>query len=304
MKKILLGLVILCVVAGNAFAAETITITRRENWGASRVTYGTVQYAVEPYVTGGITLSASELGLTAVKSFVVAGINSSVYSYDYDYDNGTMKIYYTAGGPNRPAATPATSDYFTVTDDNDAATNGKLLVVGALTNGGAYFGYMDATGVTSAATAYYSLFSAADSVTTIGAVDSTRAAFHELAVLIHADTVFFDDDAAFAYDALMYSGAGLGSMGDIHIPFGDGNFIKIRKRTNSQITVAAALPLYYDENAGLDDKLLSVTDGNADGTFMLSRTYTSLPYYQPLLGDEIASASSVTVTIRFIAVGY
>ena len=304
MKKILLGLVILCMMVGNAFATESITITRRENWGASRVTYGMVQYVSEPYVTGGLTLSASELGLTAVKSFVVAGISSSVYSYAYDYTNGTMQIYYTDGGPGKPAATAATSDYFAVTDDNDAATNGKLLVVGALTNGGAYFGYMDATGVTSAATAFYSLFSAADSVTTIGAVDSVRASFHELAVLIHADTIFFDDDATLASNALMYSGIGLGDMGDIYIPFGDGNFIKIAKKTNSQITVAAALPLYYDENGGLDDKLLSVTNGNADGTFEVSPTYTSLAYYQPLLGGEITTDHTVTVTVHFIAVGY
>lgn len=292
------------MMVGNAFATESITITRRENWGASRVTYGMVQYAAEPYVTGGLTLSASELGLTAVKSFVVAGISSSVYSYAYDYTNGTMQIYYTDGGPGKPAATAATSDYFAVTDDNDAATNGKLLVVGALTNGGAYFGYMDATGVTSAATAFYSLFSAADSVTTIGAVDSVRASFHELAVLIHADTIFFDDDATLASNALMYSGIGLGDMGDIYIPFGDGNFIKIAKKTNSQITVAAALPLYYDENGGLDDKLLSVTNGNADGTFEVSPTYTSLAYYQPLLGGEITTDHTVTVTVHFIAVGY
>ena len=303
MKKILLGFVMLCVMAGNAFAAREITISKSENWGGTRVTYGYITYISEVYTTGGNSLTARDLRLDNLKVLTFSSINSAVYSYVYDYTNSTIVVYFTENNPNEAAASPATSDYFIVTDDNSADSNGKLLVIGATNGGDGYFGYMDATGVTSAATAYYSLFSAADSTTTIGAVDSTRAIFHELAVLIHADTIFFDDDATNSWDRLMYSGIGLGDMGDIYIPFDDGNFIKIAKKTNSQITQAAALPLYYDENGGLDDKLLSTTDGNANSTFSVDRTYTFLTLYNPYGSEEIADGTTVTVTVHFIAIG-
>ena len=306
MKKILLGLVILCMFAGNAMAvgsSTSVTILKRNNEGASRVVYGYITYASESYVTLGMELTPRDLGLDAIRNLTVSGVSSSTIGYNYDYTNEKIRLYYTENNPYEPTASPATNDYFIVTDDNSAATNGKLLVIGATNGGDPYFGYMDATGVTSAATAHYSYFTAADSVTSIGVVDSTRAIFHELGVLIHADTIFFDDNATNSYDRLMYSGTGLGDMGDIYIPFDNGNMIKITKKTNSQITQAAALPLYFDENAGLDDKLLSVTNGNANSTFSCDITYTFLPQYNPVGTEEIPNGASVTAIVYFMAVG-
>ena len=305
MKKILLGLVILSLFATNAFAATTVTILKRENWGASRITYGYVTISATTYTTGGIALTARSIGLDNVKVFTISDSNTPVYEYQYDYTNGKLKIYFRKTSASAPAASPATTDYFTVVDDNSAATNGKLLAV--CTNGtgagpNAYFGYVDGTGVTSAATIAYSRFSAADAATTIAPLDTVNCALMLRANLVNGDTLFFDDDATNAYDRLMYSGTGLGNMGDLYVTFGNGNLLKIAKKTNSQITVAAALPLYFDEDATINLKLLSVTDGDANSTFSADPTYTSLPYFNNA-ALEYTTATAVTATVYFIAVG-
>jgi len=305
MKKILLGLVILSLFATNAFAADlSITITKRENWGGSRVVYGSIIAVLTPYTTGGLSVTPRLLGMDQIKNFNFSGINSAVYSFEYDYTNNTVLIYYTNIAPGDPAASPATSDYFIVTDDNSAASNGKLL---AVTPGPAaphaFLTYIDGTGVADQDTKLYEVFAAADSATTIMVVDSTNSPTKLRVGIVSGDTLFFDDNATLASDRLMYSGTGLGNMGDLFIPFGNGNFIKVAKKTNSQITVAAALPLYYDEDGGLDDKLLSVTNGNANSTFSVSPTYTSLAYFNPVKGSEVANATTVTVTTYFVAIG-
>ena len=103
----------------------------------------------------------------------------------------------------------------------------------------------------------------------------------------------------------MYSGTALGDMGDLYIPFDNGNFIKVAKKTNSQISAAAASAVYFDaDGTELDMKFVSNSTPNANSTFSVSPTYGSLMYYQPLLGSEVRSAASVTVTVHFIAVGY
>ena len=306
MKKILLGLVILSLFATNAFAADlSITITKRENWGGSRVVYGSIIAVLTPYTTGGLSVTPRLLGMDQIKNFNFSGINSAVYSFEYDYTNNTVLIYYTNSAPGDPAAVPATSDKFNVTDDDDP--DGTILFI---TTGAGVFAELGAYTATqlpaSAAEKMYPYISAMDSVTTIPVRHDTTTSVPAVrlrAGLTNADTLWFDDDATLSSDRLMYSGQGLGNMGDLFIPFGNGNFIKVAKKTNSQITVAAASVLYYDESEGLDDKLHSTTDGDADAIFSVDPTYASLPYFNPVKGSEVANATTVTVTTYFVAVG-
>ena len=302
MKKILLALVIL-MFASNSFAADlAVTITKRQNEGASRVTYGYITADETAYTTGGLSVTARMLGLDNINSLTFGSISSSIYSYLYDYTNSTVLIYETNLAPNEPVAVSAAADKFNVIDDNSASSNGKLLVISATNKGDPYFGYMDSTGVASAATSAYPHIAADDSVTIISAVDSTNGLFYMRAVLIHADTIFFDDNGT-QYNRLLYSGTGLGNMGDLYIPFGDGNLIKIRQKSNSQITQALGVPLYFDEDAHIANKILCTTTANADSYFGADITYGHLPYYNPLVGSELTNGTSISVVVRFMAVG-
>ena len=303
MKRILLALVMLVVFATAASADATYTITERVNWGNKRVTFGYVQFSGEAYVTGGIAVTARNLGLDNVDRLIIGDMTNPSYGWKFDYENMKMIIYMAETNEYEPAASPATSDYFVVNDDNSAASNCKLLVVFGTSSNHMMLGYMDATGVTNGATSHYPLIAAADSSSVIAAVDSSNGFFFEREELIYADTLFFDDDATNPYDALMYSGIGLGDMGNLYIPFDNGNYIKVLKKTNSQITQAGASALYFDENAGLDDKILSVCDGNEDSTFEVDPTYTSLPLYNPYTSEQVASGTSITAQVYFMAIG-
>jgi len=304
MKKILLGLVILSMFAGNAFAADlAVTITKRQHEGASRVTYGYITAAITPYTTGGISVTPRMLGLDNVTNITFSSISSATYSYVYDYSNETLILYYTRLGIGKPAVVPVAADVFIVNDDNAAASNGKLVCVSAY--GGASGGilsYLDDMGG-GAALLTASVIAASDSTTTLALADSNGCLVGLRTGVCGGDTVFFDDNATLTYEALFYSGSGLGDMGTIYIPYGNGNFIQVLKKTNSQILQANALPLYFVEASHIANKFESVTNGNADGTFSVSQSYTSLPYFHPILGTEILDGVTVSVKVYFMAVG-
>lgn len=301
MKKILLGLVILCMFAGSAFA-QTVTILKRENWGGSRVVYGYIEFSGS-YTTGGITLSARSLGLDNLKEIVVADLSSPAYGWKYDYDTNKILLYYTENNIYEP--TGAAADVFIVNDDNGAASNGKLVCVSAFGGApGGHLMYLDSAGGSSA-DLRVAVVSASDSTTTMVLSDSLSSPAGERgdSGIIGGDTLFFDDDATNAYEALFYTGDGLGDMGDIRIPFGRGSYIKVLHKTRSQIHVANALPLYYVEASHIANKFESVTNGNADGTFECERDYTSLVLYNPWSHEQVGTGTSFIASVRFIAIG-
>lgn len=303
MKKILLGLVILCMVAGNAFATQTVTILKRENWGASRITYGEITHISESYTAEGVTLSARTLGLDNMKILSITGIGSAVYSYAYDYTNEKMLLYYSNNNDNKPASSPATSDYFIVTDDNSADSNGEPLLISPIAGTYAQFVVADGFNVSGSGDYTQVYLAAADSSTLMAVGDTTTTWVALRDKWIFADTLFFDDDATLASDRLMYSGTQMGNHGDFYVPFGNGNFIKVLKKTSLHIYTAGAQPLYWDIDGGLDDKLLSVCEGNANSTFSVDWKYSSLPAYYQIGSTELRDGTSYTVQFRFIAVG-
>ena len=308
MKKILLGLVIL-MLASNAFAADlAITITKHENWGGSRITYGYITASATTYPSGGFAVSARDLRLSNVNNLTFGSVSSAVYSYAYDYTNGTIQVYYTDNGIGEPAVSPATADKFNVVNTSGAdSTTGAAEMVWVSTNSSAhaFFGTMKSKTAVTLATVDYCKVLAADSVTALAVNHDTVTTtsvtcYVELA---GADTLYFDADGSVG-SRLLYSGSGLGDMGDLFVPFDNGNFIKVRKRTSSQIYQATARPVYFDsDGTELDMKFVSNNSPNANSTFSVDTDYSSLPYFNPILGSEIATGTPTTVTVYFVAVG-
>jgi hypothetical protein len=312
MKKILLALVILSMFAVDAFAfgsLTTVTIVKRENWGASRVVYGYLTYAAEPYVALGMELTARDLGISNINEIVVSGMSSSTIGWNYDYTNEKIRLYYAENSNSEPTTTPTTADYFHVVNTSTAdstTTSGGMVWISTNSSALAYLGTMAAKISTSSATKNSCITMAADSVSTLIVAHDTVTAIHvtEVESLAGADTVYFDANATNSYDRLMYSGSGLGNMGDLYIPYDNGNYIKVAKKTSLEIYTAAARPLYFDaDGTALDMKFVSNCSPNANSTFSVDQAYTSLVNYNPYGTEEVADGTTVTAVVRFIAIG-
>ncbi|MFV9677967.1 MAG: hypothetical protein ACNYVW_10015 [Methanosarcinales archaeon] len=300
MKKILLGLVILCMMATSA-SAITITITKKENWGGSRVVYGYMAIN-DTYTDTGISLTPRALGLSNITNLVVSDISSPVFGWLYDYDNETVRIYRSENSIFDPDLIPATSDSFTVTDA-ETPTNEKLLCVSSFSGGpSAHFAVFDAKTAISSATKAYQHFSAADGATTVAVLDTTLSPLCNLDGVSCGDTLYFDEDAENNYSSLMYSGTGMGDRGHLYIPFGDGNYIKVAKQTSLEIYTAGAVALYYKDDSALGAKVIA--DLSANSGFSVDPYFTALTLYLPGSTKEIPVGTGVNITsVRFIAIG-
>lgn len=300
-KKLIFIPFILCLLATNLYAASVVTFEGRSVFGNKFVKWGYITITGS-YATGGIALTPSQLELTNVAKLMFFNNPTAAfvdYEYAYNYSGQKMLMFYRSDKNNLPTGASDNSDKFIVNDDNSAASNGKLLVVSVLSGCYGHLERID-NAPTTPAQLKHSWLGAADSSTVIAVLDTIQGVCQLRGKICFGDTLFFDDDASAADSRLMYSGSNLGDLGTIYIPYNDGDFIKVLKKTNVQITAAKALALYFDENVGLDDKLLSVTNGNADSHFYVDDTYSSLSPYST---TEVSSGTTVAGYVYFFVIG-
>lgn len=311
-KKLIAAFVVLVFFAGTAMAGTaTLTNVTRTTWGNKRIVMGTMTIS-GAYGASGISCAPSKFGLRVVENvFFMPTVGYT--QFNLSWESSYVKVDYAEANTNKPATTTvAAADTFKVKNKALTAADAETLLVtiSPLFGCGPYatFVALGAIQGDTEAKKDYNKFFAADSVTGVFVNDTVTCPQVGLldASIVNADTVFFDYNTANRGSRLMYSGSNLGNMGDLYVPFRDGNFIKVTKATNSAITVAVAKPLYFvraDANLD-DDKLQCDVAGAIDNSngFMADSTYTSLPRYRPY-PTTMSSTWPITAVVKFIAIG-
>lgn len=311
-KKLIVALVALSFCASTAMAGTaTLSSVTRTTWGNKRVVMGTMTIS-GAYGASGISCAPSKFGLRVVQNvFFMPTVGYT--QYNFSWESSYVKVDYAELNTNKPATTTvATSDTFIVKNKALTASDAEtLLVTVSPLFGAAPYATLVALGSVQGDTEAkknYNKFTASDDATACFMNDTITCPQVGVldASIVNADTVFFDYNGTDRASRLYYSGTNLGNMGDLYMPFGNGNFIKIAKATNSAITVANAKPLYFvraDADLGAD-KLQCDAQGALDNTngFMADSTYTSLPRYRPY-PTTMSSTWPITAVVKFIAIG-
>jgi len=316
-KKLLVLASLIVFMFSNAYGGvTTVSSLKHTTWGNYRVTMGTLTVAGS-YGANGVALTPRQLGLTTVFRTIIMPYSGSVSSVNTDwYYNGStyLKGYQRNTNTFKPVNTsPAASDSLIIFNKaiggGDAETTNVFV---ALTGASPPFAGLltrDAMGVAGLATSNYDKFCNADSSIQMIMCDTTLdfPRVKQLGSLWNADTLFFDYNATDAASRFMYTGTMLGPSGpDLYIPFGEANFIKVKKITGATRYSSGAVPVYYVRtNTNLcRQKLMSDVVGsirNYNGA-LADSTYTCLPrYFSP--GTEIESGRVCTALLYFIAIG-
>ena len=311
MKRLIIAMLAVLMFASTAYGADCsidVTVKHIDYWSGATVCYGyiTIEEGSCTYPIEGMSLTPAMLGMAQIDDISFTRMSGM---YDVLYNSTSTLLFLTQppGNTTVVTAAPVTtdSDRFIVTDNNDAATAGKLLCVMPVPGASmAQLGILDAMGGTTKAHRAYCFIAAADSATYIAVTDTVESELALLAGPMYGDTLFFDDNATNSYEALFYSGNGLGDMGTLYIPYSNGRVIAVLKKTGAQMYAASAVPLYFDEDGGLDDKILAVCTSNANSDFSADITYTSLAGYagkNAILPDNTAITSDITYW--FLAIG-
>lgn len=311
MKRLIIAMLAIVFFAGTAYCDDSaLTVTDKSmdvmaSFG-TRIVYGYITLSAGDYPSTGWELDAGDFGMHEIESISFSHRSGDAYATVFS-SGSRLLLTQTPANTTVVTAAPVTtdSDRFIVTDDNSAASNGKLMCImptpGTST---AQIGIVDSSfGATTSAHIKYGFFAAADSATLIGCVDTVYSQLGLLAHPVFGDTLYFDDDATNSYERLMYSGTSLGDQGTLYVQYSNGRMLQVLKKTTSEICQAAALALYFDENGGLDDKVLSITDSDEDSEFSADITYTSLAkYYRALIAVPVGTVLTET-TYWFTAIG-
>lgn len=318
MFKKITCLAIAVLFAANVVMAGTasVSITQSTIWGNKRVTYGIITYSG---LGATVTCTASQLGLTKVDYIMFFEYGSGSYGNDYNlvWADGAITPLVKAN----TAANFIPGTHTNYPEGDSVNVHNKALVAAdqetsnvyvTLPSGGgswAALGAFTTVGGTTEALKSYSMFMAADSSRQFFMGDTLDHPAVRLldASWVNADTVYFDYNGTDATARLMYSGTNLGDQGDLYVPFGTGKFIKIAKKTNSQITQAVAKPLYFvraDADYD-DDKLMSDVLGAVDNYngFLADSTYTSLPRFIENTTTRYTSTAYISFARYFVAIG-
>jgi len=294
-KKVLLSLIIVAMLALNASATVTVTIDKRDTKGSEKVNHGSIAVSSETYATGGFALSAASLGLDKVDHITLTA-HTANYEFVYDYTNGKVLAYYRR--VNSSMYTAVSGDSFFVLDDNDAATNGVPVALDPFNV--PYGRFVALAGDLGAAGWTY----ARDSSSVLAMGDTIHQA--EIGFLseaiVGADSIFWDEDGT--TDRLYHSGSVSGIVKDIYVPYGgiECRLLKVKYAANA---AALGVCLYWDhDETEKDQKFTAVAVGNADGRFAANSTYTAMSTRIVSNVAEFNNGSSLTgVTIYFIAYG-
>jgi len=296
MKKLLLAMVIVVFWAVNSFATATVTISKYDVWGSSRVVIGYITISGEAYATGGISLPASSFGLSHIKHITLHPFGTGTYSrvrYIYDYTNSKL-IAIESPNSGTTMFTASQADSFFVLDADNAA-NERPVVVRATTPP-----YAILVGVQGALTTNAFVL-ARDSSTVLPIFDTVLVGDVGLNVgVVGGDTVFYDEDGT---DRLLYNGTVQGNKGDLYVSYGSasGRLIKIAYSATAR---TAGVPLYWDhDQSAADEKFTAVSPTNADGRFFATATYTALPYRITSGAEYKNGATLGNTTVYFVAIG-
>ncbi len=106
----------------------SLTFTRDSNypemsWGAFKVVFGKMAFDSN-YLTGGLTLSAGQVGAVGIFNAIIP--TNSGYVFDYDQTTGKVKVADSAGGTL--TSTPFAADTINIVDDAAAATKNPVFL--------------------------------------------------------------------------------------------------------------------------------------------------------------------------------
>lgn len=298
LKKILVGVMALSLVASSVFATVTGSSITRTTWGNKRVTMGTLTIALASPNASGIAVTAKNVGLTSIDELIILQ-NASYLEYDWTFTksgSGGYLVPIRRGWlDNEQVVVNTVQDSFAcssvVTMATDADTTVMLIspTVGNLArfvsggcNATTAATYNDAQFTNAGATLYGNM---ADTVDT-GVLLRAR--------WLHADTVFFDYNADVG-SRLAYCGTSLGNMGDLYVPWYDGKMIKVKYMTGAQMYAAgiggSTGYMMYCKNGTNPAKFVWK---DAAGATITNGFHATIP--------NVATAS-FTAVVKFIAIG-
>lgn len=296
MKKFLIPFLLVMVLGTQAFAAASVTITKADTWGSTKVVYGYVTITGN-YSAGGYSVSAADLGGSEVLAFHATqdGANADAYNsiWHYNYSTNYLKAYMGGvGHTHTVAANTITCDTLTIQDDDSADSNGGLLYVCSFDGTTAWF----EADVAAAAQAMLN-----DSSTAFAVIDSTHTMI---------DTVYFDDDYATADRRLMYSGNSIKGGNDLYVPYGTGGkALCVRYASNAG---ASGVAVYFDhDGSAVDERVLCTTANDADADVygddarycgLSLETSTSASATTTAFTDEYLTGTALSATVKFIAI--
>lgn len=294
-KKVLLSLIIVAMLALNASATITVTIEKRDVYGSQRTVRGYVTLTDETYATGGFALSAASLGLHSVEKIdLVPGTGAYAHDAIYDYTNEKVKVYFRLSGMSATATYSSADTFFVL--DADAAANERPIVIDAVAAPIARL--VASTGALGSEAFVF----ARDSSTILSILDTVRAPnVGELSeAMVGGDTLYFDEDGSYR---LYYSGSVLGNLGDLYVPYG-GVVCKVFRVAYAANAGALGVPVYFDHNeAEKDQKFTFVSPTDADGSFTGTLTYSYLNR-RVLSSEEYTNGGSLaSYVLHFIAYG-
>lgn len=324
-KKLAIGMLLLAVMSASV-EAVTITFTDKEYriWGNKRVVTGTVTL-IGPYSATAFSFSPASIGLGEIEYvfFTSIGYGTNTYTPYWDGTSGYIHLTENTINEYKPLVTPtSSSDSLDVMVKPFVASDADTSVVFVSMLAGSTNPFLGIIGASispsTSATKWDPYVWMADSITAIAIIGDTASTYpftRLRGVLSCADTVFFDYNGTTKTSRLMYSGTGLGNMGDLFIPVGcatgsglttrTGRFIKICKVSNSERTAAAAKPLHFiHASTAMDDKLI-IDAGYASDIVcgvLVDTTYTSLPYFHTV-GLAPQTGRSISVEFKFMAIG-
>ena len=293
----------------------TVSAVTKTTWGNKRVAMGTITIT-GAYGANGIACTAHSLGLNKVEGviFMSSGTGDSwIPKWSGGYI--TLTVPYNSATSFRAATSAiAAGDSFKVHNKALAAADQEtcdvyVTVVPGTSGSIAAIGGLTTVGGTTEGTALYSMFMAADSSTRMILGDTLDHPWVRIldGTLVNADTLYFDYNGSDRTARLMYSGTNLSNLGDLYVPYKNGKFIKIAKKTGATLYAAGAKPVYfvraqtdYDEHKLWCDATGSIDNLNG---FIADSTYTTLPRFRTNYAAPYASTESITAVYYYVAVG-
>lgn len=271
MRKLIMALV-LCFIAYDANAALTVSNLQRHKNNDQWIITGDIAFD-SSYLTGGESLTASLIGLSQISDFEIKS-PSGLYQFETSVASGAASATIKTSYRGLTAAVQS----IVVTDDNTAATNGKVVVVESVDG---VYGYLNAQ-ITADGTgrlaASGSVYVVRDDTTT-GSMDSI---------------LYFDEDAANVDERFL---SNFKSKSDHYVNVGGGQCIKVK---HSATASAAGVKVYFDENNAETAKLVFISPTNAAGAGQTDSVFSGVT----ALG-EVPSATDLSALtgVQFQAVG-